>query len=494
MPSRQVLALLLVVVTACSGMPHARRGSVAAYTQDTRWYDVDVVERGSPAVQPVPVDRVEFQRAVQELARRIRLKGPPAEEARRMLEAPLEGDWVAEVYRGEVFTLVPLDEKTSVTPHEDEALRREYEGYCESQGGGDCLGLLEDGLFLRVDDRRTLALALAFDSVRGETREALTRQLLDPKVVVATVLWMAALYLAMWLVPEPTSKAVAAALTAVLLAWVGLDTLYALWDGWAVLATQAHRARTFEELRAAGEQYARVLGTNTARALVMGILVVMGSTAASVARQVQALPGYARARLLAETQGVRLTALGEVEAVTASADGSLTVYMRARPGAGQAGAAAPRPGRPSVLSVFRHRGGNQQVELSNGQRWHLRKGMSVEDIPGSDPVGDLLQAAARQEAPRWGLHRLTAEEMVARKKLLDAGKPYKARLLERMARGKWVEAQLRERFKHLKWNSRGVDAIDLATGHKYEVLTRTAWNLELHGRRMADVFFRMISF
>jgi hypothetical protein len=54
-------------------------------------------------------------------------------------------DWLAEVYRGQVLTLVPLDERTSVTPLEDEALRREYESYCESQGGGDCLGLLQDG-------------------------------------------------------------------------------------------------------------------------------------------------------------------------------------------------------------------------------------------------------------------------------------------------------------------------------------------------------------
>ena len=43
-------------------------------------------------------------------------------------------------------------------------------------------------------------------------------------------------------------------------------------------------------------------------------------------------------------------------------------------------------------------------------------------------------------------------------------------------------------------DTRWYDAIDLATGRKYEVLTRTAWNLELHGRRMAGVFFRMISF
>ena len=114
---REVVASVMVVVlVACSGAPRVQRDPAAAYTQDTRWYDVDVVERGPTPVQPLPVDREEFQRAVQEMARGIRLKVPPAEEARRLLEAPLEGDWLAEVYRGEVFTLVPLDEKTSVTP------------------------------------------------------------------------------------------------------------------------------------------------------------------------------------------------------------------------------------------------------------------------------------------------------------------------------------------------------------------------------------------
>jgi hypothetical protein len=129
----------------------------------------------------------------------------------------------------------------------------------------------------------------------------------------------------MWLVPEPISKAVAAALTVVLLAWMGVDTLYALLDGWAVLAAQAHRARTFAELRAAGEQYGRVLGRHAARALIMGIMAVAGGTVAGVARQVRALPGYARALLQADAQGVRLTALGEVEAVAASTEGSLAV-------------------------------------------------------------------------------------------------------------------------------------------------------------------------
>lgn len=70
----------------------------------------------------------------------------------------------------------------------------------------------------------------------------------------------------------------------------------------------------------------------------------------------------------------------------------------------------------------------------------------------------------------------------------------KARLMELRFRGQWVEKMLRREFTQLKWNGRGVDAIDPATGVRYEVLSGTNSNMELHGRRLADTFFRMITF
>jgi hypothetical protein len=66
--------------------------------------------------------------------------------------------------------------------------------------------------------------------------------------------------------------------------------------------------------------------------------------------------------------------------------------------------------------------------------------------------------------------------------------------MERRFRGQWVEKILRREFTQLKWNSRGVDAVDPATGIRYEVLSGTHSNMELHGRRLADTFFRMITF
>jgi hypothetical protein len=53
---------------------------------------------------------------------------------------------------------------------------------------------------------------------------------------------------------------------------------------------------------------------------------------------------------------------------------------------------------------------------------------------------------------------------------------------------------LRDQFRHLEWNGTGVDAIDPATGLQYEILTGTEWNMQLHGRRMAEELFRLITF
>jgi hypothetical protein len=46
----------------------------------------------------------------------------------------------------------------------------------------------------------------------------------------------------------------------------------------------------------------------------------------------------------------------------------------------------------------------------------------------------------------------------------------------------------------LRWSRTGVDAVDPATGYQYEVLSGMVSNMERHGRRMAEEFFRLITF
>jgi hypothetical protein len=245
---------------------------------------------------------------------------------------------------------------------------------------------------------------------------------------------------------------------------------------------EAGRASTFEELEAAGERYGRVLGENTARVLVMLAVAAVSGTAA-LASRMPGLPGFARASVQAEAQtGLRLATVAEVESAAVAGEGTFTLMARG-PGS-RAGPGA---------TVIRHQGGNRQV-LVNGQRWHVPAKTPLKAIPKADPVGDQLQAAATRAAQQWQSRGPRPKEQEAINRALSEGAPWRARLLERQARGRFVERQLRAQFPQLRWNPRGVDAIDPVTGYRYELLSGTDSNLALHGQRMAHEFFRMITF
>jgi len=194
------------------------------------------------------------------------------------------------------------------------------------------------------------------------------------------------------------------------------------------------------------------------------------------------LPGFAQASVQAEAQtGLRLATVAEVESVAVAGEGTFTLMARG-PGS-----------RAGAATVIRHQGGNRQV-LVNGQRWHVPANKSLKAIPKADPVGDQLQAAATRAAQRWSPLKLRSEEKEAIAQAASRGEHWLARLLERQARGRYVESGLKEQFPKLEWRRHGADAIDPTTGYRYEILSGTKSNLALHGQRMADEFFRMITF
>ncbi|MFE8596741.1 hypothetical protein AB8V91_07220 [Archangium violaceum] len=360
--------------------------------------------------------------------------------------------------------------------------------------------------YLKTDDRRTLALALAFGSVLEETKAALGREL-DPQVLVASCMWTLGAYLALWLVPEPTTKLLAAGLSVALVAWLGVDTLWGLMDGWALMATRAHEATTFAELREAGEGFARVLGTDAARAMLLAVGALTGRTVGEVAARVRTLPGYGlasaqwraqggaavlgRVEVMAAQEGALARAVAAVETVAATPHGPLAVVMLKK---GRGGGTASGSDSSGIVAI-RHRRGNLQVILPNGQRWHLPRGMSIHDIPVTDEVGDRLQKAVNEAVQQWGPHRLSPRERTAIDEAIKKGKYWLAHLLEREARGRFVHARVKRQFEGLlEFNHQGIDVVDLATGRKYEILAGTASNLAHHGRRMAGELFRMLTF
>ncbi|QSQ28448.1 hypothetical protein JY651_39370 [Pyxidicoccus parkwayensis] len=370
-------------------------------------------------------------------------------------------------------------------------LTREYLRWCErTQGGGDCLRLLVDGPTVRGEDRYALALAISLGSVLEETTEAL-KGMVQPSAVLSMLVWTAALYLTLWALPDPLSKGLAAVITVSLLAWLGVDTVWSLMRGWVRLVEDSDRATTFDELSDAGEKFGRVMGENTARVLVMVATAVLAGSVPKLAKKLPALPGFQQAAVQAEAQGgIRLAEVAEVETVAASSEGNFSVMMKS-PGSGASAAAAES--EAAVTTVIRHQGGNRQV-VTNGQRWHVPANKPLKDIPATDPMGDQLQAAATRIAEEWSPHMLRAQEREAIRQATARGDHWLARLLERQARGRFVENELNLQFRGLKWSRTGVDAIDPVTGYRYEILSGTVSNLALHGQRMAEVIFRMITF
>jgi len=293
--------------------------------------------------------------------------------------------------------------------------------------------------------------------------------------------------------------------------YLGLKTVYDLMDGWARMADTAHNATTFEELRTAGEEFGKLLGQDAARAMILAVSTLAGHTMGQVVARVKSLPRFNLAGAQFEAQGgaaalggaeVTETALASegalakaiaaVDTVATSPQGPMAVVMLKKgtgSGAGQA------PGGRSAETVIRHRGGNRQVELSDGQRWHLPRGKSAADIPAEDKVGDMLQEAVTKAANEWGAHRLSQQEKAAIRDAEKQGEYWLARLLEREARGRFVHEEVKAQLRgSLRYKHQGVDVIDLTTGRKYEILSGTDSNLARHGRRMAGEFFRMLTF
>jgi hypothetical protein len=495
---RQCSALFLVWLTACSTTPRVLPLGEEELPDDEAGltaarYELRELSADSGPEEGVELSREDFQRAVRKAAADIVPISQPLPTVQWLMEGQLRADLRAEVDRGQVVRLWPLEEGSPLQVGSASEVKRHYREWCQRDyQGHDFLGLFSDGPELTKEDIRTLGLALALKPVLSETRDAL-QGMVSPEAIIGMIVSAAAVYFALWLLPEPVTKFLAAGLTLALLAWLPVHTLWELMDGWAQFVHEVDRATTYEQIEEASKRFSKLMGENTARVLVLLITTALGGGGAKFVSKLRKLPGFAQATARAEAQGVSLSVAGDVEAVAAAEGRTFTLMVR-RPG-GRSAAAADEAAeaRAGITTIIRHLGGNRQVFI-NGQRWHLRAGQSLKDIPLRDPIGDALQAAARRIAKTWNRDHLSFEQAEAIRRTRDRGEYLKAHLMERRFRGQWVENMMREEFKHLQWSRTGVDVVDPATGLSYEILAGTHSNMALHGRRMADVFFRLITF
>lgn len=485
-------ALALALLTACATTPSPPLTNSPPYDRELAAlrYEAHLFTMSGSDEEPEQVAKEDFHRVMRTLLPTVPRSATPKESAQWLLSQPLQSSLLAEVGTDRSVHLTPLDENSPLDSSLARELQQEYARVChELNAGTDCLGLQTDGPVLTLEDARTLALAIGLAPALQQLKHSL-KEMVEPAAVLSMIVWTCAIYLAMWMLPEPVSKVLAASLTVGLIGWLGVSTVWNLMEGWGVLVKEVEGASSVTQVRAAGEKYGRVLGENTSRVLVMLVTAALGGTVAKFAKKLPRLPGFSRAAARTEAQGVSLQNAAQVEEVAVASEGTFSVMQRAA----VAEEAATASGARSVLTIIRHRLGNLQVFI-NGQRWHVPANTPLKKIPAADPMGDQLQAAARQAAKEWNPGRLRGAERGAIQRAREQGQYLKAHLMERMARGRFVEKFLRDQFKHLRWSpNKGVDAIDPVTGLKYEILSGTQWNMEMHGRRMAEELFRMITF
>jgi hypothetical protein len=370
-------AVLMVLLVGCGTASRAVR-------LDTGQTDTLVFMPRSGA-EAVALGDDEFKEAAAKMALDTRPPNRPQEAARHLFE--VEARSGSYTYETSSHRITPLGSSAHMEEEPTAAeveLTRAYLRWCERTGRpGDCLRLLTQGPTITGDSRFALAMALAQGAVLDEMLEAF-KGMADPHAMVAAVLWTWTTYMVLVSLPDVTvSKGLAAVMTVTLICYVGVDTFWGLIVGFKRLMDEAERATTFNELREAGERYGKVMGRNAARAFAMLAMAAIGNTAPGLAAQVPKLPGSMQAAVQAETQvGIRLVAVGEVEAVVVSAE---TVTIALAPGA-VAMTARATSGTAAQVSPNGFRAWNSYNSFKRamgaagpGKEWHH----IVEQTPGN---------------------------------------------------------------------------------------------------------------
>jgi hypothetical protein len=282
----------------------------------------------SADTQPVKLEEEEFQQAMRQLARQVRLTGTPRQTAERAFQIdPLSGNYLYLQRDKKLVPTGPGDWDGTLTKADLETAER-YRLWCQRVHGvyGDCLGgALVGGRYLDMQGRYVWALALSKSPVLNEMQKALG-DMVNVQALVSSALWTLGSMLLI-LALNPVAPALVAALGVGMILWVGYGTLYSLVHGWFQLMEEVEAATTFEQIRDAGERFGKILGREAAQAVAMLLLAAIGQTAQGFAAKVPTLPGSAQVAIQAEEQaGLWLPALGEVEEI-ALADDAVTVTV-----------------------------------------------------------------------------------------------------------------------------------------------------------------------
>jgi len=300
------LLTLLLLAAACAMDSGRPQGADPSYTGSrialvAENVPIQVV-RSQVRPEPVEVTQSQYEAAMVRLARVLRDKLPARLERRVDIVS-----W-----------------GSPEQPNERAQLVRDYHQWCEQRGTpGDCLNLLQDGPYLTEEDKRALAFALATRGVWAGTA-AVIDEVIDPVQLQIALVSTITMTLALLAIPEPISKVIVIVMTATLVGYVGWDTLAGLIDGWRRLTEDCKRARTFAELRGAGERYGLVMGEKVTRLLILAATAALASGGGKTMSG--GLPGLPQASRFATAEGYAFRALGQTRSIKVSGR-ILTVTM-----------------------------------------------------------------------------------------------------------------------------------------------------------------------
>jgi hypothetical protein len=191
----------------------------------------------------------------------------------------------------------PLDKELKSNSHwqhlskQDRELLKEYAKLTPEELGKD-------------PDRHTppmsdvkLSIALKLSSGwPGEVAEAAKNAFTDPSFVIMLIVTLA-IYVGLWLVPEPSmiTKALAGLLTAVLLLQFAWEDIYGLAKAWMDLEDECKRSSTVGELKTAGDKLSKKVGSVGFDILLFIATWGLGKAAGPKLSKIGAARGVARA-------------------------------------------------------------------------------------------------------------------------------------------------------------------------------------------------------
>jgi hypothetical protein len=143
--------------------------------------------------------------------------------------------------------------------------------------------------------KETIALKLA-DSWASEIAEAAKEAFSDPKFVISLILTIA-IYIGLWLVPDPTfiTKLAAGTLTVILWASFAWEDIWGTIEEYSAFEETVKKARTAAELKAAGDRLARKIGAVGFDILMMIATWGLGKAAGPKLKAAGARRGVVRA-------------------------------------------------------------------------------------------------------------------------------------------------------------------------------------------------------